>query len=656
MDKIKTKNIYLNIDSSNYFKEASENVKFIIDFKSQYLKNINNYDSNSFSNLKAKYIEKYFPDEKDQDNYLLSHHLSRHFVKIKNLKKINIEKYINYFFNRRISITYSNTFKLDIESMINLGNILSYIFIRLEKYKVKNKKDIKDNIKANGLEVNVLTDFYNYCVDNNLPPNEENKSLFWYKNKKKYNLPPELIFLINLFCKITIFDFDINFQDESFSETQFKYFTLVIMNLDLFLNNLKYIKFNFIHERFQNVYNVLYLQKILEFMNPDALKINKVQDYDSLYTRKWIFEKNFNLNEYRNIELVQKKKIKKKNEDKEYGDFTIIQDKVSVNFNDYFLQKNDTIMNPNDLEDFTDFDLNEIDFNKTYIEKVNRSNSIRNSKLNLNKRNSDSFMHSISDDNHKNYSSFKNAIKKYHYSFEIIFILFNYLSNLSFENIDLIMNDSYTEELTHYFKKCLKIDIKNEFNNFHFLDLYMNTLTQMRSLNIEIDSFDLNTFDKILYLLLANTKLKELKISLFTCDINYFPYTLLRTYLFITHQMFKIENSENNEIYLLDKFYQDFKLNLLFLFYLIKKKTLNKLGLNFDIPMVIQKKDDYMITIMKFILNIFIYLNEESCKINILTLLSPSTYLNGEKLNNLDKIFEEMEIFEKNMYLYELNI
>ena len=80
------------------------------------------------------------------------------------------------------------------------------------------------------------------------------------------------------------------------------------MNLNLFLINIKSFKYNLIHEKFQNYYYFLYHKKILNIMNPDTLKINHVKDSEELYTRKWNFEHTFMLEEYRNIELIYKKK------------------------------------------------------------------------------------------------------------------------------------------------------------------------------------------------------------------------------------------------------------------------------------------------------------------------------------------------------------
>ena len=649
----KTKLIYLNIDCSNYFNESAGEEKDIIAYKETIL-NESNKEEN-FDILKVftnKYKEKYFPDEKDNDNFLLSLHISKNFYKQKNLKKNTIEKNINFYFDKRISITYSNSFSLDYDGLKNIGNILSYIFVRLEHIKIKTKKEVFENIKiSNQQNVNVLTDFYNYCVNNNLPPNEESKSLYWYKNKKKYLVPAELLFLNNLFNKITTFDFDINFQDELFTEELYRYLVLILMNLDLFLTNLQYIKFNFIHEKFQNLYYNLYHKEILNIIYPYTLKINKNKTKDTLYTRKWNFDKNFMLEECRNIELIKKNKMKKKIEDKQYGDFTIIQERSQTTFNNFYLKKNDSIIDSFEYEDIL---TNSAQLSTPLFEDF--QNDISNKSLNYMKRrslNDIKFDREINKTIHLYYS----AIEKNHYSFEILFILFNYISNYEINKIDIIMNDSYTSELVYYFKNYFRIDIRKEDDNFHLLDLFTKALSQIRTLNIEFDSLDLNSFDKILKIILNNTNMKELKISFFTCDINYFPYTLLRIHKrFTKKNKIKVENSENNENILLDFFYPYFKNNLLFILYLIKKKSFNKIGFNFDIPLIVQKKDNYMITMMKFLLNMFIYLNDPNCKLNEVTLLSPKTILDGRLLNNIDLIFKEMDFNINNMYLYELNV
>jgi hypothetical protein len=61
-------------------------------------------------------------------------------------------------------------------------------------------------------------------------------------------------------------------------------------------------------------------------------------------------------------------------------------------------------------------------------------------------------------------------------------------------------------------------------------------------------------------------------------------------------------------------------------------------------------------TILKFILNFLIYINNPNCILNDLTILSPKTILDGRTMDTIDKIFEEMDCNESNNYLIELNL
>jgi len=638
--------VYLNLDSSYYFKESSEEEINIINYKTNLYDKIDINSRNKTAKLNSiiyKYFEKYVPEEKEKktDIFLLSLNLSKYFCKKKDINKHTIERYINYFFYRRIDIIYSNTFILRNEGIQNIGSILSYIYSKLDYYKLKSKEEIKEKICiANNNNINVLTDFYNYCINNSLQPNEENKSKFWYENRKNYPIHPELIFLINLFNKITIFDFNINFQNELYKDDDFKYLVLVLLNLDLFLINLDYFKFYFIHEKFQKKKYSLYQKKVLNIIYPDSLKINLIKDNETLYSNKWNFNKNFNLEEIRKTELIDKRKKKRRNQDYEYGDYTVIQNQNTL-FNSLFLEKDP--IKPKDFLSKSILDNNKKNVNNSY-KKLNSSlivlPTLEKNKITIN--------------NNINYL-IDELILKNHYCFEIIFILLYLTSSYKVNNIDLIMNNSYTKEIVKYFKN-IKIDLNKIEDNFHILDLYSTPLKNIKSLNVEIDSFDLDTYNLLLYYILSNNDLKKLKLSFFTSDINYFSYQLLYTYINVLNNKYKIKDPENNEKKILDDYYSYFKNNLLYLFYLIKIKSLQTLGLNFEIPFIVQKNENYMIIILKFLINILIYLNDPKCVINELTLLSPSTIFDGGMMENLDNIFKEMDCYKNNAYLIELNL
>lgn len=640
---------YLKIEPSDYFKEYNDEDNYLINYKTKELNkiNLNEDNKNNTYILKAiidKYIDNCSLDEKDIDYFSLSYDISKYFCKSKNLNKETIEKNINYFFNRRVDILYSVSLVLNLEVMQNIGNILSYILYNIDYFKIKNKDDIK--FKRNSLkkeELNVLTEFYNYVEENALDPNEENKSLFWYKKRDKSKLPSELLFLMNLFSNITNFNFDINFQDETFNVDHFKYLFLIMMNIDLFLINFDSININFIHEKLQNYIYSLFHKELLKSSNYDTLKINLIKDKDTLYMCKWNFKNNFMLNEFRNFELIRKKKYKEKNKFYEYEDFTLIEKNNKNSFDYSLLERANTFD-----EDFECFINNSNRINDYNIPSYNLSNKI----IHKNKKHSLKLFHR----KRTNSSNNNDIIENYHFSFEIIFTVLFFISIYDIKNIDFIINNSYNSEIIEYLQKFLKIDNNKINDNFHILDLCKKKLIEIESLNIEIDSFDLFTFERILFLILKNPKISSLKFSFFTSDINYFPYILYRTYFFTTNKK-KINKNENiSENKLLNFFFPYFKNNLLYVFYLIKKKNLKKIGINFDIPFILQKNENYMRVIMKFLINILIYLNDLNCRCNELTLLSPCTVFDGNIYKNIDKIFEEMNFYKENCYLSELNL
>ena len=641
-------NSYLNIDPFNYFKNSTEEEEDIINNKTSLFQDINKKEEKKYFYLKivvVKFINIFFPNEVNIDDYSLSLNISKHFCKSKNLVKSSIEKYINFFFEKRVELTYSKSFILNIEVLKNLGNILSYAFSKMELYKVKNKNDIKNILNSlTQQESNVLTDFYNYVAEKGLLPNEENKALYWHQNKNKYKLPPELLFIINLFSNITIFDFDINFQDDSFDEEEMKYLFLILMNIDLFLFNLKRIKLNFIHEKFQKINNSFFLKRlILKDSNSDSLKINIVKNKESLYLEKWNFERNFMLEKFRNIELKKRKKEKRKIKTFEYDEFTIFQEKQKCFFNGSFMQQKDED-NDGEILNKT-FEINDDNFNSInnlIPNKLNKNYHINNS-MNLKTRKNNEFR-------------FLDIVEKFHYTFDIIFLFLYYACHFPTRHINLIMNDSYNIEITNHLKKLINCDINNEITNFHILDIYTEPLNKVKSFNVEINSLDLITFDKILNLIFNNRLIQELKFSFFTSDINYYPYILYRTFLYFTKKKKIEEDSKYSENKVLEYLFTFFKDNLLYLFYLIKEKNFKILGLNFDIPIVIQKMENYMNVILKFLINVLIFINSINCKCNELTLLSPSTIMDGNVYNNIDKIFEEMNSNKNGLKLTELNL
>jgi hypothetical protein len=235
---------------------------------------------------------------------------------------------------------------------------------------------------------------------------------------------------------------------------------------------------------------------------------------------------------------------------------------------------------------------------------------------------------------------------------------------------NLVANDFYNKNIIIYLYKNFNINALSIDEQFHILDLFCNKIKKLDELNIEINSLNLLSFDKILRLIYKNQNLLSLKISLFSSDVSYFITTLLKTYEEFTSSNEINELAKNKGKYITleileEKIINDISVyfieNLSILFEIIKKKNnLEVLGLNFDLPKVLINNMNYKLPIMKFFLNILFLIdnneNKGKSKIKKLTLLSPHTILDNRLENNIDDLFKDIRIYKKAKILNELNI
>jgi hypothetical protein len=110
-----------------------------------------------------------------------------------------------------------------------------------------------------------------------------------------------------------------------------------------------------------------------------------------------------------------------------------------------------------------------------------------------------------------------------------------------------------------------------------------------------------------------------------------------------------------------EKFFKDvytyFTRNLNYFFEIIKYKNLESIGLNFDIPSPILKDENYIIAIIKFIINILIlyYCNSEY-KIQELIILSPMLNINGNKFLFFDRFLNDINNYDHYATIINLSI
>ena len=94
--------------------------------------------------------------------------------------------------------------------------------------------------------------------------------------------------------------------------------------------------------------------------------------------------------------------------------------------------------------------------------------------------------------------------------------------------LNLISNDFYNRDLINYMIKYYSVDVASIDDEFHILDMLYNKNNKIDLLNIEINSLDIMSFDKIMEKIYKNKLLKNLKLSFFSADVSYFMVALLK--------------------------------------------------------------------------------------------------------------------------------
>ena len=625
--------IFLKIDEKNNFKELNENDISSIKICYDKFKESEEIINSNIDKVMNKLLDKICNSNFNNDIFIISQNISKQVYKNNKIGKDNIDNVINHLTKKtknKLNIYKSKTLLLDSEKCEIIGAILCYSYPRLQQYKVKdiNKLiEIRKTIIEKGIDV--VKDFTKYCKEKQV--NDKKITYYWKSQRNKYNCLPELIFLINRYSQVTEVEIDINlFNSLKEDETKAQIIELTILNITWILNSLKSFKINFINISLQETLNIFYYNKLSAFCSKinENIKKNKIISEADIYKKKWNFLNTFKLELYRclsNEESINSLRENKTMSIHEPLDcFALLDKRRTLTIND---PKRRTL-GPESL-------LN-------YISK-NRLNKLKNNK-----------------DKGNDKENLKNILENYSSLFELIMISFFSLNN--YDNpisLELVMNDSYMEEFLCYFENILGVEKDNNIEIFSIFDilLYNTKLNFINKLNIEINSLDFTTFDRLLNILFNNTQsLTSINISFFSSDVTYFPQFLYKkchgpiddsvlknnydsnTYL--------INNVTDIEEKILNNFLKFFIYHLSVLFDIFQKMyNLDKVCLNFDIPSNIINKQNYMTCILKFILNVlFYYLN--STKIKKLCLLSSNTILDNRRNPNVNKIIDSININE----------
>ena len=662
---------YLKIDPSINFKKITlDEIKAINDKLEKNNKEQLIPKKEFINEIIKIFLEKYYPKYEGNTSKINSIISSQ----IKSRQKLNKEKmevYINYFYNAKENFKTSKILVLNKRIFRNIGIMLCYIYHKLKDYKI-DTNGIKDYINTIiSKKINILSDYFLYCNNCGTDPMLLKKSYEWKKLIKIYNyqVPPELIFLVNIFQNILKLEIDIEFGQDNLTQEDFQLYTMTLLNIEYVFPNLENISLNLVHKNLQEFINKQSIHKMTKLLlNTEYTKKNYIKDNISKYSIKWDFEAEFDLAYYNNIK-TNSKKNRKHFPNEKYSNIIYFDEKeihTTIKSITTF-QKNRKIIPPKNIADknkkindtdFVDLEYDEFD-NDASTSTTNSSTDIYRVKAKQN----------INETKEEKNKQFFALVDKNKMIYDFILITFCCVSwNQIIRKLNIISNTFYTKGLIDNMRHFYDLDNQKK---FHIFDILYNKQHGLNSLNIEFNSLDIFTFNKLLEIIYMNMTWSSINISFFSSDVSYLFSPLFQIY---TEQLkstkeidefiikkgknFTIEELEKKIINDISGYFLD---NLANLFEIIRnKKEIKELGFNFDIPSNIITNNNYKISIFKFLLNILMLVDnkESEHKTNIkkLTLLAPKIVFDARKENSIDNFFENISLYKTSKTLMNLNI
>ena len=583
------------------------------------------YMDSNLQKLVELFTEKLFP-KCDLNGFKICKNISTKYLK-RNGNKIDkdrLEQSVNYIYSNKQNIIYNG--KINLEIFYRFGYILIASYHLFSNFNINDRKELKNNIKKTHDEhQDVYLDFCNHYQSKKQDLNKKNKTKFWEKNRKKYFLPGIFVFLINIFSSIEIIEINFEEYNKIFTNEDLDFFTMFVFNLELIFHKLNYIKINLNNKIFQQK---IYIKDSEEYMTILKTYNNSIKKrclkINNIYDIKWDFKADFLLNKYK-----EKNKIKKNTKiDENINKKPILKSKTSidVNISDLKNQFTKSFKDNDNADDSLD---SQIENEQEEFNINNKTNPDLNSKENNNKENPLNFI-------------------------KIILLLINGLNKIkNLNKIDLILNNSYSEEINNFFKKEIfepENDDKlnslffSKMKDFHILELILTKLVKLKTINCEFNSLDISTFNQILKALYINQNITTLNLSFFTSDITYLQQSLYKKYnpSFSDTELDYRGDVENS---ILEKILPLYTQNLRSFFDILKLKSFYNFGVNMDFPDILENNNKYMLLITKFILNLIIYMYSKdnfSDSIEKLLIICPKLKLNSDYYPFVDKILSRI--------------
>lgn len=210
-------------------------------------------------------------------------------------------------------------------------------------------------------------------------------------------------------------------------------------------------------------------------------------------------------------------------------------------------------------------------------------------------------------------------LKQYQIGFEYLIISIDMITHLKgITKLSFAFSETFKQEI---------IKVMNKVNQISFKDFDLikpfSYLTKLTELNLEFNSLDYVSFEKMSQLIILNSYLNKLHLSLFLPEAHYSPVGLFKLLLSIDNNWKDLFRKNKNEInnnsqddnidnMVIDHVLNPYTSNITFLFWAIQKqKALRELNIVIIQPCILINHDKYSWVLLKFVLNILLLINDQ---------------------------------------------
>ena len=522
----------------------------------------------------------------------------------------------------------------------NLNENENILFNGIKKFSVNNEINSKENKNSKILNKNKFMFIKNKILEKN-----ENEILYKFKKLKEdnsYDLPIEMLILIRKFNYIKKIKLVLNTKTNSdegenyFRNSNTTYYSSIISTDSILEKNdienfiLVFLNLEWLFPNLMEIDSDLTSDELTEYL------VNNVYSFDlKIFSEVFKRDNNklsilpINSNKKRNYDPVQKSLFSK-----------VSNHANHINSDDYSSDKFSSSMTSNNINQSMNLDPI-FNWNPTTTTNIINSN--------------------FQSQEEKNHNNFENFFNKYSTFLELI-IIYGYFIQKKMSKIikaKFTLPTNFSNEISKLLKKQ-KVIIEN----FHFFSFINNQ--NIVHATIDFNSLDVQTFEKVLFFLNQNQLMTNCNISFFTQEEYFRTELLLKIlqycngnykihknrygiYVFDSNLKIDIYPDEDIDTYILRKLSKYFEKNISDFFYLLTIKTcITDLSLFFDIPNILIKNGIYNNILLKFFMNIFIFINNTLNNITNLSIIAENFILDKRKYEILDSFLESLDFNDLN--------